>query len=138
MQTLADGDLLLVSLSAGEEILDSLKDACAAHGVRAGFISGLGALSEVELAFFDPEKKEYLSRTFQETLETRLRFTGALTEAGQRIRRAYLNVGIRMVEHPDQHRDHGLGLYANVIQDTDYDRPRFRVGILVLQVSQER
>ena len=69
MQTLADGDLLVVSLSTGEEILASLKDACAAHGIRAGFISGLGALSEVELAFFDPEKKEYLSRTFQETLE---------------------------------------------------------------------
>jgi predicted DNA-binding protein with PD1-like motif len=69
MQTLVDGDAIVVVLSPGEEILESLVEAARAHDIRGGFLTGLGSTSEVELAFFDPEKKEYVPRSFNEPME---------------------------------------------------------------------
>ena len=37
--------------------------------IAGGTLSGLGSTSEVEIAFFDPEKKEYFPRTFKEPME---------------------------------------------------------------------
>ena len=69
MQTLAAGDVVVVTLGPGEEILASLREVAAAHGISGGSLSGLGSTSEVEIAFFDPEKAEYLPRTFREPME---------------------------------------------------------------------
>ncbi|MHC4958584.1 MAG: PPC domain-containing DNA-binding protein [Planctomycetota bacterium] len=69
MQTLVDGDVVVVVLASGEEIIASLLEAARAHNIDAGFLTGLGATSEVEIAFFDPERKEYLPRTFREPME---------------------------------------------------------------------
>ncbi len=51
-------------LDAGEEIVASLKSFAAAHGVRAGLISGLGAVGETELGFFVRATGQYVTRTF--------------------------------------------------------------------------
>lgn len=69
MQTLVDGDVVVVVLAPGEEILKSLLEAASAHGIESGYLTGLGSTAEVELAFFDPEKKEYVPRTFSEPME---------------------------------------------------------------------
>jgi len=69
MQTLAEGDQIVVTLGPGEEILASLLEVAAAHKIAGGTVVGLGSTSEVELAFFDPEKKEYLPRVFSEPME---------------------------------------------------------------------
>lgn len=69
MQTLKEGNTVVVVLQSGEEIIDSLLQAASAHGIAGGSLSGLGSTSEIEIAFFDPEKKDYVSRTFQEPME---------------------------------------------------------------------
>ena len=69
MQTLAAGDTIVVVLGPGEEIVSSLLEVAKAHGITGGHLTGLGSTSEVELAFFDPEKKEYVPRTFKEPME---------------------------------------------------------------------
>ena len=69
MQTLSTGEDVVVVLGPGEEIVASLLQAAEAHKIAGGVLSGLGSVSEVEIAFFDPGKKEYLSRTFQEPME---------------------------------------------------------------------
>jgi len=69
MQTLADADLVVIALTEGEEIVASLLEAAAAHGVQAGWVSGIGSTREVEIAFFDPVKKEYRPRVFTEPME---------------------------------------------------------------------
>ena len=69
MQTLTEGDLVLVVLEPGEEIVASVGEAAAAHQIRAGWVSGIGSVSEVELAYFDPDRKEYLPRLFEEPME---------------------------------------------------------------------
>jgi predicted DNA-binding protein with PD1-like motif len=69
MQTVAEGDTIVVTLGAGEEIIQSLLEVARAHKVRGDSLVGLGSTSEVEIAFFDPEKKEYVPRVFQEPME---------------------------------------------------------------------
>jgi len=51
-------------LDPGDEIIASLKAFAAAHDVRAGLISGLGAVGEADLGFFDRFRKTYDTRTF--------------------------------------------------------------------------
>jgi len=69
MRTQAAGDLIVVALMPGEEILESLRDVADAHAISGGTLTGLGSTSEVEIAFFDPSKQEYQSRTFKEPME---------------------------------------------------------------------
>ena len=51
-------------LDAGEVIVASLKAFAAEHGVRAGLISGLGAVGETELGFFVRSTRTYVTRVF--------------------------------------------------------------------------
>ena len=51
-------------LDPGEEIVASLRSFAAAHGLRAGLISGLGAVGETELGFFVRGTARYVTRTF--------------------------------------------------------------------------
>ena len=51
-------------LDPGEEIVASLASFAAAEGVRAGLLSGLGAVGETELGFFVSGSGEYIRRTF--------------------------------------------------------------------------
>ena len=69
MQTLKDGDIVVVALDPGEEILESLTKAADEHKISGGCITGIGSVSEVEIAFFDPEKQEYIPRAFEEPME---------------------------------------------------------------------
>lgn len=48
----------------GEEIWESLRAFAEREGVRAGAISGLGAVGECELGFFVRERGTYVRRTF--------------------------------------------------------------------------
>ena len=65
------------------QILASLLEAAAAHDIKGGMLSGLGSTSEVEISFFDPQKKEYLPRVFKEPMEI-----GSMVEriVGRRLR----------------------------------------------------
>ena len=53
-----------LKLSAGEEIIATLQAFAEARGLKAGAISGLGAVGETELGFFDPRTREYIRRRF--------------------------------------------------------------------------
>lgn len=53
-----------VKIEPGEEIVTSLTAFAARHGVRAGLLSGLGAVGEAELGFFIPSTHEYVRRVF--------------------------------------------------------------------------
>jgi hypothetical protein len=53
-----------LKLDTGEEIIATLTSFAAAEGVRAGVISGLGSVGDVELGFFVRETGEYIRRAF--------------------------------------------------------------------------
>jgi hypothetical protein len=52
-------------IDSGEEIIASLKAFAMENDVRAGLISGLGAVGETELGFFVRATGQYLTRTFR-------------------------------------------------------------------------
>ena len=53
-----------LKIEPGEEIITCLSAFAARRGVRAGLISGLGAVGETELGFFIPSTHEYVRRVF--------------------------------------------------------------------------
>jgi len=61
-------------LDPGEDVVESLSAFAAREGVRAGFITGLGAVGEVELGYFARESRLYERRRFDGEYEI-----GALT-----------------------------------------------------------
>ncbi|MHC4134674.1 MAG: PPC domain-containing DNA-binding protein [Planctomycetota bacterium] len=69
MQTLSAGDTVVVTLGPGEEIITSLLEAAAAHDIKGGSVAGIGSTSKATIAFFDPKKKEYVPRSFEEPME---------------------------------------------------------------------
>ena len=69
MQTLSEGEIVVVHLGPGEEIVQSLLEVAKAESIAGGFLTGLGSTSQVDIAFFDPDKKEYVSRAFKEPME---------------------------------------------------------------------
>lgn len=54
----------LLRLMPGEELATTLEQFCREHNITGGFISGLGATNEVELAHFNVHTKQYSKRVF--------------------------------------------------------------------------
>ena len=53
-----------VKIETGEEIIASLTELARRENLRAGLISGLGAVGECELGFFVRSTKQYVRRVF--------------------------------------------------------------------------
>jgi len=53
-----------VRIETGEEIIAALTEFAVRENVRAGLISGLGAVGECELGFFTRATREYVRRVF--------------------------------------------------------------------------
>jgi len=51
-------------IDKGEEIISTITDFIARENIQSGAISGIGALTDVELGYFDRVRKEYLKKTF--------------------------------------------------------------------------
>ncbi len=60
---------LVVRLSSGEDILESLEKIVLEHDIKGGQLSLIGAISSATLGYFDMESKEYKSVTLDENLE---------------------------------------------------------------------
>src|SRR5512137_2683292 len=63
-----------VRIEAGEEIVATLTEFARRENVRAGMLSGLGAVGECELGIFLPASRQYVRRVFRGDFEV-----GALT-----------------------------------------------------------
>lgn len=64
-----EGNRYLLRFDPGEDVLASLKDFCREYEVFGGFFSGIGAICDLELAFYDLEEKKYRVERFEEDLE---------------------------------------------------------------------
>jgi predicted DNA-binding protein with PD1-like motif len=70
---------LVVKLQRGEEVLPSLQEALAEHGIVSGLVvNGIGALENVELGWFDPRAGQYVRRHFEGSREL-LSLQGSVT-----------------------------------------------------------
>lgn len=59
MKSRREGSRIFIRLELGDDVLESLTATAAEHGVTAGWLSGIGAASGVELGYYDLERKDY-------------------------------------------------------------------------------
>lgn len=78
MDYMKDGDRFLIRLDKGDDLVEKLNEFACAEKVTSGQISGIGALEDVELGFYDLSKKEYQKKTFEGDFEL-LSLEGNLT-----------------------------------------------------------
>lgn len=62
-------DGFLVRLEKGEEVMGTLTKFVKEREIKAGFVTGMGAITDATVGLFDTEKKEYLKKTFKNDLE---------------------------------------------------------------------
>ncbi len=59
----------LLRLEKGEEVISSLTRFVGDQKIPAGFITGMGAITNATIGIYDTESKEYLKKTFAQDLE---------------------------------------------------------------------
>ncbi len=57
------GDRILVKLDRGEEVLGALTSLCQDHAITCASLSGIGAVRDAELGYYDLESLSYLTGT---------------------------------------------------------------------------
>ena len=58
-----------LNFEKGEDVVTTLATFIKKEGIKAGHISGVGAASELELAYYNIETKEYERKIFEEDVE---------------------------------------------------------------------
>lgn len=61
--------IYIVSLDNHSNIVETLTDFVRNQNIQAGEITGIGAVSEATLLFFNPATKKYVDKTFKEQME---------------------------------------------------------------------
>ncbi|MBI5779912.1 MAG: DNA-binding protein [Planctomycetes bacterium] len=71
-------DHLLIVLAKGDKIIEKLSEVCRNENILSGFFNAIGAVSAVEIAHFDPAKKQYSYKQMSGALEI-VSLTGNIT-----------------------------------------------------------
>lgn len=69
MKCRKSGNLLVIRIDRGEEILESVMKACREHEIKSGLVSGIGAVSSCTMGVFNVEEKKYYKNEFKGALE---------------------------------------------------------------------
>ena len=77
-------DTYFIRLERGEKIIETLKNFCTKNNIKCGYLFGIGALGEVELAHYIVENKKYTSKTFKQPLEI-VNMTGNITTMNKEV-----------------------------------------------------
>ena len=64
MNLTKDGSKYFISLSKDEHINQSLLDISNNENIKSGWINGVGAIYDIEVGYFDVERKDYVRRKF--------------------------------------------------------------------------
>ncbi len=68
----------IIRLERGEEIIYSIKEFLKKEKIPSGILWGIGALEELEIGYFQEEKKEYIRKKINKTMEI-LNLTGSVS-----------------------------------------------------------
>lgn len=66
---LKDNNTYVLSFKRGEELMEGIREFCREHHIEAASFSAIGAVNEVELAWYDLEAKQYVTVPFKEDME---------------------------------------------------------------------
>ena len=60
---------LIIRLDPNERIIDNLLKACSSENVKLATLSGIGSVREVNLGFYDFNKKSFVKKSFSQQME---------------------------------------------------------------------
>jgi len=63
------GPIYQGSLNKGTDIINGLAHVMKMHAITSGMVSGIGAVSEAQIGYFNAETKSYEKKSFQENME---------------------------------------------------------------------
>ena len=78
MKHLAKNQAHLFILDRGDKLFETLTPALERLGIRGGMISGLGALKDVALGYYELARQQYVRKTFPDDYEL-LRLNGNIS-----------------------------------------------------------
>jgi len=81
MQSRKENNGYWLVLSKGEEVKSAIEGWAAREGVAGAQVWGIGALTDVELAYYNPEKNQWTKKKFSGYYEL-LGFSGNINEDG--------------------------------------------------------
>lgn len=88
------GNKYVVRLEKGEEIVSSLKELSRKEKISLGRISGIGAVGEAEIGYFETKIKEYHSKVLKGDMEI-LNLNGNISEMNNEV---YLHLHITIAD----------------------------------------
>jgi len=59
MKSRKEGSRIFIRLETGDDVLKSLAEVAARYGVSGGWFNGIGSASDVELGYYDLERRDY-------------------------------------------------------------------------------
>lgn len=65
MQYKQNKNTYFVYLEKGEQVVNVLTKFCKEHNILNGYITGIGAMNNIELGSYDSVAKEYIKKTFK-------------------------------------------------------------------------
>ena len=69
MKLTKDGDKYYISLDRNEYVNESLLKICNDENIQSGWISGVGAVYDIEVGYYDIHKQDYLRKIFTDDYE---------------------------------------------------------------------
>jgi hypothetical protein len=69
MRSFKKDNIYVLIVDRGEEIVSKVIDFCKKNRISAAFVSGIGALSNITLGYFDIIKKEYIKKKLDSSYE---------------------------------------------------------------------
>lgn len=93
MKAKKEGNLLVVRVDGGEELVESIEKACREHKVKTGIVSGIGAVSSCAMGVFNVEEKKYYKNEFSGALEITNLTGNVTTKDGQLYLHLHMTVG---------------------------------------------
>lgn len=79
MQLTSSQNAYMFILNKGDEIMSKLLNFITEYKITGGSITGIGALSNVTLGYYDIQKKEYLKKTFDQINYEMISFAGNIS-----------------------------------------------------------
>lgn len=62
-------EILIAKINKGKKIVDSIIKFCQENNIISAWITGIGAISNVKLAFYDLSKKTFIKKELKQELE---------------------------------------------------------------------
>jgi len=69
MRSFKKNNIHILILDRGEEIVGSVINFCNEYGIKAAFVNGIGAISNITLGYFNVQDMEYKKKKFDNSYE---------------------------------------------------------------------